>query len=151
MIRRPTRSTRTDSLFPYTTLCRSDHLDSGRSLDGCAGGHGEVQAGVGVAFCAVEEAPHAELARHRTIDRLVQQQVAGDVRAEAAIRFQLHGQFGVDALEVRRVRIDLSLVLQGDVLLGVLFIADHERLGADAPAYLWVAGLSGMREDGNGV
>src|SRR3546814_11437244 len=25
MIRRPPRSTRTDTLFPYTTLCRSDH------------------------------------------------------------------------------------------------------------------------------
>src|SRR3546814_19948157 len=27
MIRRPPRSTRTDTLFPYTTLFRSDHLD----------------------------------------------------------------------------------------------------------------------------
>src|SRR3546814_2423878 len=26
MIRRPPRSTRTDTLFPYTTLCRSDRL-----------------------------------------------------------------------------------------------------------------------------
>src|SRR3546814_3230341 len=26
MIRRPPRSTRTDTLFPYTTLCRSPHL-----------------------------------------------------------------------------------------------------------------------------
>src|SRR3546814_16247429 len=34
MIRRPPRSTRTDTLFPYTTLCRAgvledDHLDAG--------------------------------------------------------------------------------------------------------------------------
>src|SRR3546814_8067057 len=28
MIRRPPRSTRTDTLFPYTTLCRSLHLCS---------------------------------------------------------------------------------------------------------------------------
>src|SRR3546814_13765660 len=28
MIRRPPRSTRTDTLFPYTTLFRSDRLDS---------------------------------------------------------------------------------------------------------------------------
>src|SRR3546814_1669732 len=28
MIRRPPRSTRTDTLFPYTTLFRSAHLDS---------------------------------------------------------------------------------------------------------------------------
>src|SRR3546814_19349783 len=27
MIRRPPRSTRTDSLFPYTTLFRSDHVE----------------------------------------------------------------------------------------------------------------------------
>src|SRR3546814_12067601 len=27
MIRRPSRSTRTDTLFPYTTLCRSVELD----------------------------------------------------------------------------------------------------------------------------
>src|SRR3546814_16367322 len=31
MIRRPPRSTRTDTLFPYTTLCRSDVLIFGRS------------------------------------------------------------------------------------------------------------------------
>src|SRR3546814_3128058 len=30
MIRRPPRSTRTDTLFPYTTLFRSLHLQSGR-------------------------------------------------------------------------------------------------------------------------
>src|SRR3546814_17259862 len=31
MIRRPPRSTRTDTLFPYTTLFRSVHPGSGRS------------------------------------------------------------------------------------------------------------------------
>src|SRR3546814_15046902 len=31
MIRPPPRSTRTDTLFPYTTLCRSQHR--GRSMD----------------------------------------------------------------------------------------------------------------------
>src|SRR3546814_4816785 len=34
MIRRPPRSTRTDTLFPYTTLCRSDYVDIQISLDG---------------------------------------------------------------------------------------------------------------------
>src|SRR3546814_16007792 len=29
MIRRPPRSTRTDTLFPYTTLFRSDHVRAG--------------------------------------------------------------------------------------------------------------------------
>src|SRR3546814_3952004 len=32
MIRRPPRSTRTDTLFPYTTLFRSDYLRIGRKL-----------------------------------------------------------------------------------------------------------------------
>src|SRR3546814_6205781 len=32
MIRRPPRSTRTDTLFPYTTLCRSSFLVVGCSL-----------------------------------------------------------------------------------------------------------------------
>src|SRR3546814_12365894 len=35
MIRRPPRSTRTDTLFPYTTLFRSPY---GRQLDGMGGG-----------------------------------------------------------------------------------------------------------------
>src|SRR3546814_3400434 len=32
MIRRPPRSTRTDTLFPYTTLCRSEELQRRRHL-----------------------------------------------------------------------------------------------------------------------
>src|SRR3546814_3279635 len=34
MIRRPPRSTRTDTLFPYTTLFRSDRLSEGLALHG---------------------------------------------------------------------------------------------------------------------
>src|SRR3546814_5949760 len=34
MIRRPPRSTRTDTLFPYTTLFRSSPLDGGPGRDG---------------------------------------------------------------------------------------------------------------------
>src|SRR3546814_15747046 len=33
MIRRPPRSTRTDTLFPYTTLFRSDDVDQRRQAD----------------------------------------------------------------------------------------------------------------------
>src|SRR3546814_1002099 len=32
MIRRPPRSTRTDTLFPYTTLCRSEIMESGKLI-----------------------------------------------------------------------------------------------------------------------
>src|SRR3546814_16910603 len=34
MIRRPPRSTRTDTLFPYTTLFRSDHVGGGEAVGG---------------------------------------------------------------------------------------------------------------------
>src|SRR3546814_2345546 len=46
MIRRPPRSTRTDTLFPYTTLFRSlsRRLDSGRSRRIFRCGHGHVGA-----------------------------------------------------------------------------------------------------------
>src|SRR3546814_13970503 len=37
MIRRPPRSTRTDTLFPYTTLCRSLFEDPGRRGEACNG------------------------------------------------------------------------------------------------------------------
>src|SRR3546814_5308060 len=42
MIRRPPRSTRTDTLFPYTTLFRSVHLAGGHRVaaDDEAGGEG---------------------------------------------------------------------------------------------------------------
>src|SRR3546814_9128609 len=36
MIRRPPRSTRTDTLFPYTTLFRSRNLQQSRSLPACS-------------------------------------------------------------------------------------------------------------------
>src|SRR3546814_21195873 len=43
MIRHPPRSTRTDTLFPYTTLFRSRHQDKGRREQG-AHHHGEDEA-----------------------------------------------------------------------------------------------------------
>src|SRR3546814_3592954 len=47
MIRRPPRSTRTDTLFPYTTLFRSlDLKTSPRRIIVCAGDHGVVAEGV---------------------------------------------------------------------------------------------------------
>src|SRR3546814_16732884 len=42
MIRRSTRSTRTYTLFPYTTLCRSSHADDGADQ---GDGDGDLQAG----------------------------------------------------------------------------------------------------------
>src|SRR3546814_11398323 len=49
MIRRPPRSTRTDTLFPYTTLVRSDGEEPGRHRyeGGC---RKEQERGRGIAF-----------------------------------------------------------------------------------------------------
>src|SRR3546814_19209485 len=70
MIRRPPRSTRTDTLFPYTTLFRSDQL-----LDflGDAGGHG------GVADVGVDLGQAVATDDHRLAFRMVD--VAGQDRA----------------------------------------------------------------------
>src|SRR3546814_18582957 len=42
MIRRPPRSTRPDTLCPYTTLCRSKPLLPGQSASGCLARHALV-------------------------------------------------------------------------------------------------------------
>src|SRR3546814_3202471 len=50
MIRPPPRSTRTDTLVPYTTLFRSDHLmpaAGGAAVMGVADGHREGVGGIG--------------------------------------------------------------------------------------------------------
>src|SRR3546814_4443616 len=41
MIRRPPRSTRTDTLFPYTTLCRSGNVILQRRFDDVGGTDGD--------------------------------------------------------------------------------------------------------------
>jgi hypothetical protein len=87
---------------------------------------------VGVALFAIEEAAHAELARQRAVDRFVEQQVARQRRAEAAVGLDLLGQFAVDALEVVGLGVDLAFVLQGDALFRVLLAADGEGQGAAA-------------------
>src|SRR3546814_13977239 len=46
MVRRPPRSTRTDTLFPYTTLCRSDPRTRGRPFRGLVAGGGTGDAAV---------------------------------------------------------------------------------------------------------
>src|SRR3546814_1237681 len=79
MIRRPPRSTRTDTLFPYTTLFRSASApDSGRHngppcsaipeggkpagasgpVDGCAGARGRLRRGLAVSRRIPAEDPH---------------------------------------------------------------------------------------------
>src|SRR3546814_11892769 len=54
MIRRPPRSTRTDTLFPYTTLFRSDGRFSG-GTSGLSIGHVSPEAAEGGAIGLVED------------------------------------------------------------------------------------------------
>src|SRR3546814_9361314 len=56
MIRRPPRSTRTDTLFPYTTLFRSAHLLPQRARDQRRDDHADVDRDV------------EDLERHRAAD-----------------------------------------------------------------------------------
>jgi len=105
---------------------------------------------VGVAFFAVEEATHAELAGEGAVDRFVQQQVARGVRAEGAVGLDLLGQLALNALEVGRVRVDLLGVFQGDVLFRVLLVANGEHQVAPAAADLLGARLDRQRHADNG-
>src|SRR3546814_3039013 len=47
MMRRPRRSTRTDTLFPYTTLCRSRSVGRSARLVSRSGGHRDLGGRVG--------------------------------------------------------------------------------------------------------
>src|SRR3546814_2045787 len=69
MIRRPPRSTRTDTLFPYTTLFRSDRDHSGLGLDRTAAGDGGLGSETEVLRGDLDvELPHeaAQLVGHRS-------------------------------------------------------------------------------------
>src|SRR3546814_8098287 len=66
MIRRPPRATRTDTLFPYTTLFRSDHAVEVEE-------HAVAQANI-EAVVAVERRPHVDARTHRA-EALAQQRV----------------------------------------------------------------------------
>src|SRR3546814_12554211 len=73
MIRRPPRSTRTDTLFPYTTLFRAEGgggsvgfggglVTAGRQQDGQAGGDGNGSGGVHAMFTGEATPPSGDAA-----------------------------------------------------------------------------------------
>src|SRR3546814_2537447 len=67
MIRRPPRSTRTDTLFPYTTLCRSAEEDRAHPFDGAAG---DRSAGADHSdHHRAEKGPHAQALHRRPPQR----------------------------------------------------------------------------------
>src|SRR3546814_16999711 len=96
MIRRPARSTRTDTLFPYTTLCRS----GARTSDGRA-----IRRGAGQYVSASGGGRGA--ARRMPSSRAAASGIAGLARnfatqgpAEALRPFNLEGLAGAPAVDV---------------------------------------------------
>src|SRR3546814_11073248 len=94
MIRRPPRSTRTDTLFPYTTLFRSEHvLARTAAIDRCG------------AF-----GTDAEHARRRAVGQC---RIARGDDEQIALRGEA---VGVDIAAVRLCRgVDVAFAIQGDV------------------------------------
>src|SRR3546814_20033639 len=92
MIRRPPRSTRTDTLFPYTTLFRSLHIPVGidragiESLD-----LGAVHAAIKRAFTLALE--------HQPVDVAAEPRFAIPAKAVAALARLILGQVEHDLME----------------------------------------------------
>src|SRR3546814_15626994 len=82
MIRRPPRSTRTDTLFPYTTLFRSDEgLGRARQLGGLGGPGGDSRSGL-VAHCVSALEPRLHVGE-AVLQRLVRgERTTEGVRSE---------------------------------------------------------------------
>src|SRR3546814_9762295 len=75
MKRRPPRSTRTDTLFPYTTLFRSDRDPRDEIVDQLVGARGAHQPADGGKIGDLAQAQQAP-ARERQSDRLVARRAA---------------------------------------------------------------------------
>src|SRR3546814_8785906 len=125
MTRRPPRSTRTDTLFPYTTLFRACHLQGG-------GHRGAARASDEQPLLAGDAAGHGEADGVADRDDLVDHGgVVGrrpEVLADALDEVWPAGAAGVDgALGVRADGLD-----RGVALLQVAADAGDRAAGADA-------------------
>ncbi|VXA86489.1 hypothetical protein AERO8C_30076 [Aeromonas veronii] len=109
-----------DGIAIEEVVADQDHLACGRGLDRGAGADSEVEAGVGVALLAIEEATQAKRAGEGAVDRLVEHQVARLVGAEGLVSPGLLRQLAVDTCHILGERIDLTAVLELDVLLAVV-------------------------------
>ncbi|MNH03162.1 hypothetical protein D3C79_624150 [compost metagenome] len=128
-----------------------DHLARRGGLDGGAGADREVEARVGVALLAIEETAQAERAGEGAVHRFVEHQVAGLAGAEGLIGIGLLRQLAVDAHHVFGQRVDLAAVLQLDVLLAVVLVADLEaELAAIVQYQLMGAGRTLERDADDG-
>src|SRR3546814_18402812 len=92
MLRRPPRSTRTDTLFPYTTLCRSEGVggDGGLDLRDRLGGSRTAQLGQDLrcgaepvaVWCPLAAGEHVAIAPEPPADNLIGDVVAGLFRLD---------------------------------------------------------------------
>src|SRR3546814_4360943 len=94
MIRRPPRSTRTDTLLPYTTLFRALPADEGhargaRGHDRRAGGRGEVYALVGAG--AAQDRVFARSGEARTDPRVLHRQADEGLLQRPAVGAEVIG------------------------------------------------------------
>src|SRR3546814_6246555 len=85
MIRRPPGSTRTDTLFPYTTLCRAGDL--------------ELAQVVGMGHAVIHQRARQDLSALRLVDDPLEQRLADTLR-RAAHDLAVGGQRIDDAAEV---------------------------------------------------
>src|SRR3546814_20516952 len=90
MIRRPPRSTRTDTLFPYTTLFRSDALLRHRPL---VGGRGKLAFGQPVHAVVLDDVDHVDAATDRMHELADADRSRIDVPGDAEV-----GPFAVGAV-----------------------------------------------------
>src|SRR3546814_8213540 len=111
MIRRPPRSTRTDTLFPYTTLFRSLPLIARRDPQHGNDDLGELRGGVHHRLCDRAEASTGLLHRMENVQQVTgvagkaiggrhHQHVAGIERADRALELGPLGRRGADLLAV---------------------------------------------------
>src|SRR3546814_13550482 len=90
MIRRPPRSTRTDTLFPYTTLFRSmgETLEAGSAVVEAVGGY----LGVDMASLWTPDDALLDLIRDRKVVNAVLRDIAGKHTANANVAEKIKTQ-----------------------------------------------------------
>src|SRR3546814_12798333 len=97
MIRRPPRSTRTDTLFPYTTLCRSQHGALAALRDDAEGRLVEAVDALGRA-AETDQVQTRDRGRHDAVLAVVlfnePDQLAVQVRHRSASLCQLNSRVG---------------------------------------------------------
>src|SRR3546814_2231119 len=108
MIRRPPRSTRTDTLFPYTTLFRSA---AGRAADDrvaslvIGGTRGEVSLAIGAGFEQLDRKAVREIIEHIFARGDVDRHIAPLVRrnlGEPALLQRFPGRYDLDHRRIDR-------------------------------------------------